>query len=177
MEVCKRIARVAAALTFVAAVVVIVVGLGWVPGADELVAGALDVKAAFEEPRELLAKGQRLDELLESEQRAAKTKNDVAAEVIAGRLTLIEAAALFTAADAELDTWSMWVRMSRIEGSSDAERQCRKVIGYVEIALADEPSACREHVHRLTAELENELQRHGGTVSLPDSESVRLREI
>ena len=176
MNASKRIARVLAGVLCVAAVGFIAVAFGLVPGADHAVAFLADGQVATKQLSEQEARGRQLDELFVIEQRAAKAKDNVVAEVIAGRLTLVQAAALFSAAEADLPADALRVRLETIPGATDPERHCRKVICHVEYALADEPSERQSLVNRLTAELENELQRNG-TVSLPDSDTVAHRPI
>lgn len=69
-------------------------------------------------------------------------KQQAVADVIAGRLTLHEAAARFQAADGE---------------TADGETLCRAVIGWVHLAFRDQP----ERADRVAGRLERELQTTG----------------
>ena len=69
-------------------------------------------------------------------------KQQVVADVIAGRLTLHEAAARFRAASGD---------------AGDGETLCRSVIGWVHLALRDHP----ERADRVAGRLERELQNTG----------------
>jgi hypothetical protein len=102
----------------------------------------------------------------------SSTLTEITADVIAGRLGLLEAAAGFHAADAGLP--SRVPLKDRFAGASDGERECRRVIGFVEEALEEEPSRRAAVVDRLEAELQAQLRQHG-TVRLPESDSAQAR--
>ena len=174
MNACKRIARVLAGVALVTTLGVIAVGWGWVPGSNEALASAIETKVAYER---MLTTSQYLDEVLQAEHRATEAKHGIAGDVIAGRLTLLEAGALFSAADTDLNSESLRYRLDQFPGNSDAERHCRRVISYVEMALAAEPSELNTIVNRLNAELQDALERNSGIVSLPESDTVERRSI
>jgi hypothetical protein len=82
-----------------------------------------------------------------------QARQQVVADVIAGRLRLMEAAARFRDAQGACPT-------------EDDERLCRAVIGWVYLALSDRP----ERAEALSQELERELLTvlsHHGAVRLP----------
>jgi hypothetical protein len=92
----------------------------------------------------------------------------VAAEVVAGRLTLLQAAARVRAlrADEPPLVWKMVQRGH--PGLSREEWLCRVVINYVGRVLYDDPAQARALVRRLRAELREHRQR--GPLRLPSAE-------
>jgi hypothetical protein len=164
MKASKRIARILFVTACLAIGIFSVAALA--PASNQSV--ALLVSG---EMRELEAEGRQLDEALRIEIRAGRAKEDVAADVIAGRVRLLDAAALFNTVDAQLNPNSLRVRLAQIPGDSDAERECRKVIDAVDYALINEPSARELIVSRLKAELQNELDR-SGAVQFPVSDTA-----
>jgi hypothetical protein len=74
-------------------------------------------------------------------------KQQVIADLIAGRLDLLEAAA----------------RFGRLEKGSPGEDEqlCRRVIGWVDLALSDRPERAEALTERLERELAAHLGRHG----------------
>ena len=120
--------------------------------------------AASPEDLALLA---RLDHKTEVIVRRLAAKRDVTRQVIDGGLTLLEAAALFrqlnaTPADCPCSHDMM-------PGSSDGEKLCRQVIGWVEQQMREATSASQAAAlkARFEAELE-ELLDKDGTVRLPE---------
>jgi hypothetical protein len=112
------------------------------------------------------AYGTELDREAEETFRREVTKEEVVPEVLAGRLTLWQAAARFRALDA---TASPRIRKSLGEGFpgiAEDERCCRKVITWVARREAERPDGGHGVAQRLAAELEDAL-RHG-RLSLPD---------
>jgi hypothetical protein len=93
------------------------------------------------------------------------TLTEITAGVIDGRLGLLEAAAAFHAADAEMPSQAK-ARLEFFAGASEGERECRRVITFVETALEEESSRRATVVERLEAELQAQLQQDG-TVRLP----------
>jgi hypothetical protein len=87
-------------------------------------------------------------------QKNLEAKDEVAREVIAGRMTLAEAAARFRTIDASRPP-HLPVHLDVVPGSSDEERICRQVIAYVENNLEGRPD--RDAV---LARLEADLRRH-----------------
>lgn len=81
-----------------------------------------------------------------------RAKEEVVAQLVAGRLPLFEAAARF--------------RELSDAAAESGERVCRTVIGWAHLALRDHP----ERAERLSNDLEQELQEHlkrFGGVRLP----------
>jgi hypothetical protein len=102
----------------------------------------------------------------------ALAKDRLAREVAAGRLPLLEAAALFR----ELDRVPPSVEPARLDGAdasvlipgrSDAERWCQRVLAHVQAALGDRPAERAEAEDRVVAEFFRVL-RADGAVRLPD---------
>src|SRR5262249_23603605 len=92
-------------------------------------------------------------------------KDQVADEVIAGRLTLVEAAARFRDLNAVPPDHPDPYRTT-YPGGSDREKLCRQVISWVASATGRAQAEARALVACLEAELEDLLGRHG-TIELP----------
>ena len=110
------------------------------------------------------AKGQAVPEILALRIGA---KNHIADEVIAGRLSLVQAAALFGALNpippqCEMASWSFC-----FPAATEEELLCRQVLHWVGWALAEEQDRREATLARLEAELMEELGT-GRTVRLPD---------
>jgi hypothetical protein len=96
--------------------------------------------------------------------------------VIAGRLTLLEAAARFQAITLSRPA-HMPVSLAGYPGGSDEERFCRQVIAYVE-SLLEDVSERRAVVVRLNCELRAHLAIFGTVVlpRCPVQEPVRVAD-
>jgi hypothetical protein len=107
----------------------------------------------------------RLDEEVQAVQLRRALKDEAAEDVVAGRLTLVEAAARFRRldADASEEYRRGWGLLS--EGSSDEERYCRQVLGYAGLALRGRADAA-DVLAGLNRQLEGALAR--GDLRLPD---------
>jgi hypothetical protein len=120
---------------------------------------------ADESISEAVSADDELDRLLLLTDQRRDTLYGITANVITGRLGLLEAAAAFRAADAGLPS-RVRVRLEgAFPGASDDERECRRVIRFVETAADVEPSWRTVVVGRLEAELQACL--HSGTARLP----------
>ncbi len=100
-------------------------------------------------------------------------KNHIVDEVITGRLSLVQAAALFGALN-RLPPHSMKTPLSdlctvhlRFPAHTDEEWLCQQVLGWVGWALAEEQDRREATLARLEAEFKEELGTEG-TVRLPD---------
>ena len=82
-----------------------------------------------------------------------RQKQWAVAGVIAGRLSLLEAAAWFRAAGAGADP--------RPVPAVEAESLCRSVIGWVHLALSGRPERAEAVSWRLECELQSHLARFG----------------
>jgi hypothetical protein len=104
-------------------------------------------------------------------------REQIAREVIAGRLSLVQAAALFGALNRippqspNLSVVDMHASRLRIRARTDNERLCRQVVECVGSELATEPDREQAAVARLQAEFKEEL-RKTGTIRLPDPLTV-----
>jgi hypothetical protein len=114
----------------------------------------------------LRADGEELDQAISVGFRKILARDKVIQEVIAGRLTLLAAAARFRALDLELPNRAQVKLETCFSGNSDDERQCRRVIQFVALELK-EPSRCQEIVARLEAEFQAHLRQYGA-VRLPE---------
>jgi hypothetical protein len=100
-------------------------------------------------------------------------KQHIARDVVAGRMSLIEAATLFRIlnqpADSDalaIDDAQFWDLREPVHTCD--ERICRQVVQWVgALALTDSPERVATAVARLTAEYREEMRRHG-EVRLPD---------
>jgi len=109
-----------------------------------------------------------LDALLQAVQQRQRARYQLAQDVIAGRLTLVEAAAHFRdfttpPADPRLTYWEAERRRA-----SQGEAYCRAVIGWVEYVLGQTKQRDPGLLARLNAELET-LRQEAGTISLTPS--------
>jgi hypothetical protein len=93
-------------------------------------------------------------------------KAGAAQEVMEGRLTLWQAAALFRVLEADEQALNRRIRARRYPAATDEERCCREVIGWVAAKEEKQPEGGQGVARRLTAELEDALRRD--RLSLPD---------
>jgi hypothetical protein len=100
-------------------------------------------------------------------------KAEVCTELIAGRLSLFEAAVRFRAASAEVPARFRRNLAEVYPGDSDDERECRRVIEWVRSA-GDQDAGVRDQVaDRLEVELCEHLAEQG-TVRLPEIALVEV---
>jgi hypothetical protein len=107
----------------------------------------------------------RADEYRRALQRV-EAKQQIIADLIEGRLTLLEATARFREAHLGSAGEGAYGRLLATAGSEDGEHLVRAVIGWVHLALRDRP----ERAEALSEELEQQLQAHlatHGVVRLP----------
>jgi hypothetical protein len=90
--------------------------------------------------------------------------------VIAGRLSLLEAAARFRDLDEQPPAARREVLRCAYPGASDDECRCRAVLQYVWVEARDRPGADPAVAKRLEAELRGLLGH--GDVRLPGSEDI-----
>jgi hypothetical protein len=88
-----------------------------------------------------------------------EAREQVAREVIAGRVTLLEAAARFQAITLSRPA-HLPMSLAGFPGNSEEERICRQVIHFVEIQMEGHPDASAE-VARLNRELQDQLAQTG----------------
>lgn len=106
--------------------------------------------------------------LLSSTIKRREMKNRVAAEVIADRLSLMQAAVQFCEADSQAADFHWKEFRKCYSGATDEERFCRMVIAWVQHMLVTDPERADSITTRLQLELQEHLQRHG-KVTFPKS--------
>lgn len=148
--------------------------LGGYHAAPDLVeATGLDLMNAPHWYRALEASCRRSDELngkLDEIFARTETKNNIARDLIAGRLTVLQAAARFRdLPGVGRDTWEIAVASE--SGASHEERLCRYAIGWVEYLYKQEAETLSAEAKgvlaRLDQELNDHLFTHDGIVELP----------
>jgi hypothetical protein len=157
-------------LAIVAALLAIALGRS-PPGPEEPPPPAADPQEAVRQP------------LPETALLRPVAKRRLAREVIAGRLSLWQAAAQFGALNrlppeaAYLSRIDLSARPPHLSPRTDEERLCWQVISYVEAELWEEPGRARSVVARLEAELQEGLRKQG-RIRLPAPPSpARLQEL
>ncbi len=122
------------------------------------------------QPRELDERGQweaELERRRQVFQRRTAAKDQAIRELLAGRLTLCQAAARFRDAEREAPlTWGPPPQTG--DGPGEGERLCRDVMDWADSWVAENVPAAADS---LTARLKEELEQHRGTdgvVRLPD---------
>jgi hypothetical protein len=123
---------------------------------DTELAGVLGLDETIEEHRQ---RARELDVGYRAVERSRRAKCQAANELVAGRLTLWEAAARFREVTVRPRECVVLLRSFR-HGASDDELFCRCVIEYVESELAADPARAAAVVGRLNVELA-ERRRHG----------------
>jgi hypothetical protein len=103
---------------------------------------------------------ERLEEQLQAVHERSAAKDEVAEDVAAGRLTLLEGAARFRDLDASASEGYRRGWRQLVKGASDEERYCRQVLSYLEAVLRDRPAASAAIRARLETELRRRLE-HG----------------
>jgi hypothetical protein len=127
-------------------------GLGGVP----------DSLAQIEENRQI---GKEIDDRHRRVLERMKAKDAIAEDLIAGKLTLVEAAARVRDLPDGMPGWMNLLPPEEL-GANDDETLCRHVIGWAQTVLADRPEKAAAVGRRLDAELREHVKRHG-TVTLP----------
>jgi hypothetical protein len=93
-------------------------------------------------------------------------KKELAREVIAGRLTLLQAAARFRDLDRQPPRFYWSAFQVGYPGATDEERHCREVIRYVRMGLLDQPAKRTDLADHLETELQDLLKQR--KPSLPE---------
>jgi len=157
-------------LAIVAALLAIALGRS-PPGPEEPPPPAADPQEAVRQP------------LPETALLRTIAKRRLAREVIAGRLSLWQAAAQFgalnrqTPQEADLSRIDPYVQPPRLPPGTEEERLCWQVISYVETEQENEPGRAGSVVARLEAELHEGLRKQG-RIRLPAPPSpARLQEL
>jgi hypothetical protein len=155
-------------LTFLSLGLAVVVG-AVLPGVAASI--GLDFRDLPELQRQL-EEGQRTRAELESREAEVlarlDTKEQIVTDLLAGRLTLLTAAARFHALTANVPGAVRYLRFC-YEGRSDEERYCRQVISWVrtEALVMAPPEVTRVTLRRLEAELQQHLDS-GEPITFPD---------
>ena len=141
------------------------VPLAWLAGwAAEQTLGLSGLSRSLAEAR---PRRRDLDDAIRRAAVRVRAKEAVVTELLAGRVTLLQAAARFRAIDRAMPE-GFWARFGRTRpDDSDHEYYCRQVIGYVTPTTDDDRSW--ELVLRLEAELREHLKN--GTLRLPQTRS------
>jgi hypothetical protein len=140
--------------------------LGLFPGLAAAVGLDLwNVPAALDAIGQAAESNRRIDEEILATQMRMDRREVVTEDVVASRLTLVEAAARFRRVDADASEAYRhgWRHLS--EGDSDEERYCRQVLGYAGLALRGRADAA-DVLAGLNRQLEEALAR--GDLRLPD---------
>ena len=117
-----------------------------------------------------IEQGRELDAQIEESLQRCKAKEDLVRAMIAGELTLLQAAARFRDVNASWPKARAVVQQA-YAGLPYEHALCRQIIAYAEAELRDQGSAQKDSVlHRLEAELAEHLRRHG-KVCLPGAGS------
>ena len=133
------------------------------PDQDAQASLMAQVHTSMEESREL-------DAQIEESIQRCKAKEDVVRDVIAGELTLLQAAARFRDVNASWPKARAVVQQA-YAGLPYEHALCRQVIAYAEAELRHQGSVQKDSVlDRLEAELAEHLRRHG-KVCLPGADS------
>jgi len=112
--------------------------------------------------------GQELEDQAKCAHQRCVAKDALALEVIAGRLTLFEAAAKFRTINKSNPQAEHWLSRYQYRDEPYELALCRSVIRRVELELEARALGAEDNtVDRLEAELAEHLRRHG-RVSLPD---------
>jgi len=104
-------------------------------------------------------------------------KYGVARDVIAGKLSLLQGAALFGALNQvpplapTLSSVGVPERSLGVPARTEEEQLCSQVINYVGLQLAEEPERAKAALARLKADFKEKL-RTEGSIRLPDASSL-----
>ena len=130
------------------------------PDQDAQASLMAQVHTSIEESREL-------DAQIEESIQRCKAKEDVVRDVIAGELTLLQAAARFRDVNASWPKARTFLQQA-YAGLPYEHALCRQIIVYAEAELRHQGSSAQKDsvLHRLEAELAEHLRRHG-KVCLP----------
>jgi hypothetical protein len=94
-----------------------------------------------------------------------QAKQDIVAQLVAGRVSLLEAATRFRAASQPVVEGPSYAVFAQAEQDSD-ERVCRTLIGWAYLALCEYPERAEAVSNRLETDLQEILDRQG-SVCLP----------
>jgi hypothetical protein len=143
------------------------VGCPYLREAFKVVNEQYDAAGSWREWQSARRRSEELDAQRERLRHWQEGKREAVRAVIAGRMTLLEAAARFRELDRQLPEFKWDLFRRAYPGSSDGERHCRHVIAATEAELSKRPDEAAEVMARLEAELQEHLQRDG-TIQLPE---------
>jgi hypothetical protein len=89
-----------------------------------------------------------------------QAKQDIVAQLVAGRINLLDAATRFRAASQPVAEWHGGAFRARPEENAD-EHVCRTLIGWAYLALCEYPERAEAVSNRLETDLQALLDRHG----------------
>jgi hypothetical protein len=118
-----------------------------------------DVPSATKAPRD------DLDLRLAAAHRPSEARKRIARQVLAGKLSLLQAAVRYQDLNESYDDFCWEDFRTRYPGATDDEHACRQVIEFVKIELSDHPQLSGLTVTKLEQELESLLR--DGKVHLP----------
>jgi hypothetical protein len=159
-RVCRPLLCLALGVAALAAALGLFPGLAAAVGLD-----LWNVPAALSAMAEAVEMDCRLDEELLAAQLRTAIKDEAAEDVVAGRLTLVEAAARFRRLDADASEEYRRAWRATAEGTRDEERYCRQVVVRVGVVLVARDDAA-DVLAGLNRRLEEALAR--GDLRLPD---------
>jgi hypothetical protein len=109
--------------------------------------------------------GSDLDLRLAAAHRLGEARQRVARQVLAGKLSLLQAASRYQDLNESHDDFAWDQFRVDFAGSNDDERACRQVIQFAKIELEHDPRAVNLSVTKLERELKDLLR--GGKIHLP----------
>ncbi|HXG13074.1 MAG TPA: hypothetical protein VNK04_25170 [Gemmataceae bacterium] len=112
-------------------------------------------------------RSEELDARLAEARRFRARQDEIAQEVAAGRMTLLEGAAHFRQLSRDKADFNWKAFRLTYQGTSDEERYCRQVIAFVASVLDADPSEVEQVIACLEAEMEAHRDRDG-LIHLPD---------
>jgi hypothetical protein len=89
-----------------------------------------------------------------------QAKQEIVAQLVAGRVSLVEAASRFRAASQPVTEGSSYAVFAR-QGQDSDERVCRTLIGWAYLALCEYPERAEAVSNRLETDLQEILDRQG----------------
>jgi hypothetical protein len=101
-----------------------------------------------------------LDLRLAACDRVSQVRKRLARQVIAGQMSLLQAAGRYLDLNESFDDFSWEGFRTRFRGATDLERACRQVIEFVWCELSDDPRAGESATEKLEAELDSLLRNN-----------------
>jgi hypothetical protein len=101
-----------------------------------------------------------LDRRLAASDRVSEARKRLARQVIAGRLSLLQAAGRYLDLNESFEDFSLEAFRTRFSGATDLERACRQVIEFVRCESSDDPQAGEPVARKLERELDSLLRNN-----------------